>query len=135
MVAQFGITAYAINKIGKAAATDADQVHDTVAGGSEVRSRYLAEDGHIVAIKKAPAEPKQNQKGHGDGERGSIADAHERGHDGQHADGTDIDPTTHRFAHPQISQPATQKRPPNAAKLTYKVADTPATLVLTRSDS
>ena len=44
--------------IGKTAATDADQIHDPVAGRAQLGSSYLTENGHIVAVKEAPADAK-----------------------------------------------------------------------------
>ena len=47
--------------VGEAAATDADQVHDAVAGRAQLGAHDLAQDRHVVAVEEAPAEPEQDR--------------------------------------------------------------------------
>src|SRR4051812_4899917 len=48
--------------VGEAAATDAHEVHDAVAGGAEVGAGDLAEDRHVVAIEEAPTDAEEDEK-------------------------------------------------------------------------
>src|SRR6516162_5019674 len=45
--------------VGQAAATDADEIHDAVAGGAQLGPHDLRQNRHIVAIEKPPAEAEE----------------------------------------------------------------------------
>ena len=52
--------------VGEAATTDADQVHNPVTGRAQFGTDDLAENRHVVAVEKPPAQPEQGKKGDGD---------------------------------------------------------------------
>ena len=95
--------------IGKAATTDADKVHDAVAGGAEFGPGDLGKDGHVVAIEKSPAEAEEDEKQYGHREEASlrgVTDAEHRGDDKGHADGAGIDASALGATHPAVREPA-----------------------------
>ncbi len=56
------------------AATDADKIHDAVARRAKLWAGDLAKDRHIVRIKGAPSQAKENEEGHRHGERVGTAE-------------------------------------------------------------
>ena len=56
------IAQHAEAPVGEAAATDAHEVHDAVAGGAQFGAHDLAEDRHVVAVEKSPAEAEENEE-------------------------------------------------------------------------
>jgi hypothetical protein len=48
--------------VGQAAAADADEVHDTVAGRAQLRTDNLAEDRHVVRVEESPPDAKKNEE-------------------------------------------------------------------------
>ena len=58
--------------IGEPAATDAHEVHESVAGRAQLGAGDLAEDRHVVAIEEAPADAEEDEKGNGDPEQAGL---------------------------------------------------------------
>src|ERR1041385_4614057 len=96
--------------IAEAPATDAHEIHDSVTGGTPFRPRDLAKDGHVVAVEKSPADPKDNQPSDGHRQRAGVAHAEQRWQKQRHADGAGENSTTLRSAHPTIRQRAAEYR-------------------------
>src|SRR5215204_3685485 len=99
--------------VGKAAATDAHEIHNAVTCRPQFGAGDLAEDGHVVRIKKSPAETKQNKEGDGDPKQfrlRRVTDTKHRGHNEQHADGTGVDSSTRIAPHPAVGEPAARDR-------------------------
>jgi hypothetical protein len=67
-----------------------------------------AEDRHVIAVEKAPAEAEEHQERHRDEQRPVCGVAHaEHGrHDQRHADGADIDARPQVLPHPAVGEPA-----------------------------
>ena len=92
--------------VGQAAATDADQVHKPVTRGPEFGANELTEDGHVIAVKEAPAESEENEEADGHDERARVAHAKEGGQEEAHAECADEDTAAFRALHPAVGQPA-----------------------------
>jgi hypothetical protein len=99
--------------VGQAAARDAGQVHEAVAGGALVGPGDLREDRHVVAVEEAPAQAEEHEEGDGQRERALAdddADAEQRRDDEAHAEGADLLPAPRRTTHPAVRQPAAAQR-------------------------
>jgi hypothetical protein len=92
--------------VAEAAAGDADEVHDAVAGGSPLRSGNLAENRHVVAVKESPAEAEQDEPEDRERQRVSVSHAEERGKEEGHSDRAGVDSASLRHAHPAVRHSA-----------------------------
>src|SRR5262245_14613850 len=80
--------------IRKPTAADADQVHDAIPGGAQLRAGDLAEDGHVIRVEEAPSQPEKDKECHSHPEVTGlrrVTDTKHRWHDERHADCTDKD--------------------------------------------
>jgi len=103
--------------VGQPAATDAYEVHDTVARGAQLRSNDLSKNGHVVAIEDTPAEAEQDEESDRDRQGAGVAHAENGRHDQAHADSTDEDAPARVTLHPAVGPPAAAHRADNRGGL------------------
>src|SRR6185436_16769634 len=101
------ISQRAESPVRKSAATDADKIHDAIARSPKMWPRDLAENRHIVRVKKSPAQSKQYQKSDRNAQRLRKSHPEQSRNDEAHHDRTDKNSPPLRTPHPPICEPPT----------------------------
>ena len=66
--------------------------HHSIAGGPQLGTHDLTQDGHVVAVEKAPAQTEDDQADDRDAERARIAHAEQRRQKHRHTNRTRENP-------------------------------------------
>ena len=83
-------------------------------------ARDLAEDGHVVAVKKSPSDSKNHQPENRERQSARVPNAEEGRQKQKHPDGAGEDSTAGRFFHPAVGNEAARKPARERCKLDEK---------------
>lgn len=96
------ISEHTEDPVAEAAAGDAHKIHHTVTGCAVFGARDLAKDGHVVAVKEAPADAENDQAEDGNRQCSGVSDAEEGREEKHHAHGASEDSSARSFLHPTV---------------------------------